>query len=182
VTRQERHPLVKGCVQVYTGNGKGKTTAALGLAFRAAGHGLKTYIGQFMKGQDYGELETARRMHPLIVIEQYGTAGFIHVQYPPSEDDVQRAREGLAKANKAMLSGDYDIVVLDEITTAHYFHLVTVPEMLDLIRSRPEGVELVFTGRYAPPEIIEAADLVTEMREVKHYYDKGVEAREGIEL
>jgi len=182
VTRQERHPLVKGCVQVYTGNGKGKTTAALGLAFRAAGHGLKTYIGQFMKGQDYGELETARRMHPLIVIEQYGTAGFIHVQYPPSEDDVQRAREGLAKANEAMLSGDYDIVVLDEITTAHYFHLVTVPEMLDLIRSRPEGVELVFTGRYAPPEIIEAADLVTEMREVKHYYDKGVEAREGIEL
>jgi cob(I)alamin adenosyltransferase len=181
VAKEERRPLGKGYVQVYTGNGKGKTTAALGLAFRAAGHGLKTYIGQFMKGQQYGELETAKRLHPSIVIEQYGRAGFIHVQHPPAEEDVRRAKEGLAKAEEAMLSGDFDIIVFDEINTAHYFNLVTVQEMLDLMGSKPEGVELVFTGRYAPQEVIDAADLVTEMTEVKHYHDKDVEGREGIE-
>jgi cob(I)alamin adenosyltransferase len=178
---KESNPLGKGYVQVYTGNCKGKTTAALGLAFRAMGHGLKTYIGQFMKGQNYGELEAAKMVSPYIVIEQYGRSSFVHVQKPPNEEDVRMAKEGLAKAETAMLSGEYDIIVFDEITTAHYFGLITLAEMLDIIHSKPEGVEVVFTGRYAPPEVIAAADLVTEMAEVKHYHDKGVVARKGIE-
>ena len=174
-------PLGKGYVQVYTGNCKGKTTAAMGLAFRAMGHGLKTYIGQFMKGQQYGELEAAKMVRPYITIEQYGQDSWVHIQDPPDPEDVRRAKEGLARARQAMLSGEYDIVVFDEITTAHYFHLITLEEMLEIIRSKPDGVEVVFTGRYAPVEVIEAADLVTEMAEIKHYFEKGVSARQGIE-
>jgi len=173
--------LGKGYVQVYTGNCKGKTTAALGLAFRAMGHGLRTYIGQFMKGQQYSELEAARMVQPYIVIEQYGKDTFIHVQHPPAAEDVDMAQSGLARAKQAMLSGEYDIIVFDEITTAHYFGLISVEEMLDVIASKPDGVEVVFTGRYAPQEVIEAADLVTEMVEVKHYYEQGVKSRMGIE-
>jgi len=171
----------KGCVQVYTGNCKGKTTAALGLAFRAMGRGLKTYIGQFMKGQYYGELKSAEMVSPFITIEQYGKDTFIHVKNPPLEEDVRMARSGLEKAKQAMFSGEYSIVVFDEINTAHYFHLISTEEMLEIMKSKPDGVEVIFTGRYAPPEVIEAADLVTEMVEVKHYYEQGVPAREGIE-
>lgn len=177
----ESHPLGRGYIQVYTGNSKGKTTAALGLAFRAMGRGLKTYIGQFMKGQHYGELEAAKMVHPYITIEQYGKDSFVHVQNPPQREDVQMAQEGLARAQEAMFSGEYDLIVLDEITTAHYFHLVSLKEMLEIIANKPEGIEIVFTGRYAPLELIAAADLVTEMVEVKHYYQNGVEARDGIE-
>jgi cob(I)alamin adenosyltransferase len=173
--------LKKGYVQVYTGNSKGKSTAALGLAFRAMGRGLKTYVGQFMKGQKYGELKSAEMCQPYIAIEQYGKDTFIHVKNPPNAEDVQMAREGLAKAKKAMLSGEYDIIVFDEINTAHFFNLITTEEMLYVIKSKPDGVEVIFTGRYAPPEVIEAADLVTEMVEVKHYFEKGVPARDGIE-
>ena len=178
---QPRKPLGKGYIQVYTGNGKGKTTAALGLAFRAAGHGLKTYIGQFMKGQHYGELEAAKQVKPYITIEQYGQPGWVHVHKPPKEEDVRLAQEGLRKAREAMLSGEYDIIVLDEINTAYYFELISLEDVLKLIRSKPENVELVLTGRFAPPEVTGLADLVTEMREVKHYYQKGVKARDGIE-
>jgi cob(I)alamin adenosyltransferase len=178
---QESGPLGKGYVQVYTGNCKGKTTAALGLAFRAAGSGLRTYIGQFMKGQRYSELDSARMLSQYITIEQYGKDTFIHVQDPPRDEDVRMAQEGLARAREAMLSRSYDIVVLDEITTSYHFHLVSLEDMLETISAKPDGVELVFTGRYAPPELIEAADLVTEMKEVKHYFAKGVQAREGIE-
>jgi len=170
----------KGYVQVYTGDSKGKTTAALGLALRAAGNGLKTYIGQFMKGQKYGELKAAEMLKPYITIEQYGKDTFIHVQ-GPSEEDVQMAKDGLSRAKKAMLSGEYDIVVFDEINVAHHFKLITLEEMLDIISSKPQGVEVIFTGRKAPAEVIEAADLVTEMKEIKHYYQKGVQAREGTE-
>lgn len=171
----------KGYVQVYTGNCKGKTTAALGLAFRAMGRGLKTYMGQFMKGQFYGELRSAEMCSPYITIEQYGKDTFIHVQNPPPEDDVRMAREGLEKAKKAMFSGEYDIIIFDEINTAHYFNLITTEEMLEIIKDRPGNVEVVFTGRYTPQEVIEAVDLVTEMVEKKHYYQKGVSARDGIE-
>ena len=181
MTTNKARPLGKGYVQVYTGNCKGKTTAALGLAFRAMGHGLKTYVGQFMKGQHYGELEAAKMVRPYITIEQYGRSGWVHVQNPPQAEDIRMAKDGLAKAKQAMLSGQYDIVVFDEINTAHYFQLVTVEELLDIVASKPEGVEVIFTGRYAPSEVIAAADLVTEMTEVKHYHDRGVEAREGIE-
>jgi cob(I)alamin adenosyltransferase len=174
-------PLLKGYVQIYTGNGKGKTTAALGLAFRSAGRGLKTYIGQFMKGQHYSELDSARIMSPYITIQQYGNDTFIHVQDPPEEEDVRMAQEGLNRTREAMLSGKYNVIIFDEIITAHYFKLLTIEEILNIINQKPDGVELVFTGRYAPAELIEAADLVTEMREIKHYYQQGVEARNGIE-
>ncbi|MDP2920697.1 MAG: cob(I)yrinic acid a,c-diamide adenosyltransferase [Dehalococcoidia bacterium] len=178
---KNRNRLGKGYIQVYTGNGKGKTTAALGLAFRALGRGLKTYIGQFMKGQKYGELEAARLVPDCIKIEQYGKATFVHIKNPPAPVDVRMAKEGLEKARAAMLSGNYDIIVLDEIITAHYFHLITLDEMLEIIKQKPDGVELIFTGRYAPAELIDAAHLVTEMTEVKHYYHEDVPARDGIE-
>jgi len=178
---KKNSPLGKGFVQVYTGNCKGKTTAALGLAFRAMGRGLKTYIGQFMKGQVYGELEAARMVAPHITIEQYGRDGWVHVQKPPDPRDVDQAKAGLEKANQAMFSGQYDIIVFDEIITAQWFGLITIEEILDLIKTKPDGVEVILTGRYAPPEIVAAADLVTEMVEVKHYFDQGVQARCGIE-
>jgi len=174
-------PIGKGYVQVYTGNGKGKTTAALGLALRAAGHGLRTYIGQFMKGQHYGELEAVKLLKPYVTIQQYGRPGWVHVKQPPEEEDVRLARKGLEKARRVMLSGEYDIVVLDEITTAHHFGLILLPDLMSLIDSKPDGLELIITGRHAPPEVIAAADLVTEMVEVKHYFQKDVSARDGIE-
>jgi cob(I)alamin adenosyltransferase len=170
----------RGYIQLYTGNGKGKTTAALGVAFRATGHGLRTYIGQFMKGQRYGEL-TAARNTSLITMEQYGKRTLMHVKNIPSDDDVRMARQGLRKATQCMLSGDYDIIVFDEITTAHFFHLITLNEIIETINTKPSEVEMILTGRYAPPEIIEMADLVTEMKEIKHYYQRGVEARKGTE-
>jgi cob(I)alamin adenosyltransferase len=171
----------KGYVQVYTGNCKGKTTAALGLAFRAMGQGLKTYMGQFMKGQDYSELKAADMCKPYITIEQYGKKSFIDEGNPPRAEDVRMAGEGLEKAKEAMNSGEYDIVIFDEINTAHYCRLITTEEMLEIIRTKPDNVEVIFTGRYAPRAVIDAADLVTEMLEIKHYYIKGVPARDGIE-
>lgn len=178
---EEISGLGKGYVQVYTGNGKGKTTAALGLTLRAAGRGLKTYIGQFMKGQRYGELEAVAKLHPLVEIEQYGKDTFVHVQDPPNNEDVEMAESALERARRAMCSGDYDIVIFDEVITSLFFHLVSIDDLLEVIRSKPDGVEVVFTGRYAPREIIDAADLVTEMREVKHYLAGGITARDGIE-
>lgn len=170
-----------GYVQVYTGNGKGKTTAALGLAFRAAGHGFKTYIAQFLKGQPTGEIEAAKRLAPLIRIEQFGREGFITVKDGPGDEDVSRAAEGLALAREAMLSGEYRIVVLDEVNTAVHFKILPEADVLALIDLRPAAVELVLTGRYAPASFIDRADLVTEMTEIKHYFSRGVKAREGIE-
>lgn len=173
--------LGKGYCQVYTGNGKGKTTAALGLAFRAWGRGLHTYIGQFMKGQLYAELKAAEQTNGHIVIEQFGKDTFIHVKNPPEPEDVRLAQEGLAKIKSALTGGAFDIVIADEINTAHYFHLISTEEMSDLIANKPDGVELVFTGRYCPEEICQAVDLVTEMKEIKHYWEKEVSARDGIE-
>lgn len=171
---------MKGYVQVYTGGGKGKTTAALGLAFRAVGHGFKTCIIQFMKGQDYGELQAAKKLAPYITIEQFGKKTFVHIEQP-GEEDIRMAREGLRRAKEVMASGEYDILVLDEINVALYYRLLPLEEVINVIKSKPENLELILTGRYAPQEIIELADLVTEMREVKHYYRRGVRAREGIE-
>jgi cob(I)alamin adenosyltransferase len=173
--------LGKGYLQVYTGNGKGKTTAALGLAFRAWGRGLRTYVGQFMKGQFYAELAAAERTDGAITIEQYGKDTLIHVTNPPDPEQVALAKQGLARLRQALESGQYDLVVADEINTAHYFHLVSVAEMKDLAARKPVGVELIFTGRYCPEEIMALADLVTEMCETKHYYRDGVPARDGIE-
>jgi cob(I)alamin adenosyltransferase len=172
--------LSKGYVQIYTGDGKGKTTAALGLALRAAGYGMKTYIGQFMKGRHYGELD-ALRDHPCITIEQFGGTDCIRREEVTAEHAAQ-ARRGLARARDAMLSGNYDIVVLDEINIALRFGLLAAEEVLALLDERPPNVEVVLTGRRAPPELIARADLVTEMREVKHYYQRQVAARRGIEM
>ncbi len=171
--------LSKGYVQVYTGDGKGKTTAALGLALRASGYGMHTYIGQFMKGQHYGELD-ALRDHPHITIEQYGDVRCIHHEEVTPEH-VTQAHRGLERAREAMLSDKYDIVVLDEVNVTVWFGLLDVEEVLAFLDEKPEPVEVVLTGRRAPQELIERADLVTEMREVKHYYEQGVIAREGIE-
>ncbi len=170
-----------GYLQIYTGNGKGKTTAALGLALRAAGHGFKTYVAQFLKAQPTGEIEAAKKLAPLIRIEQFGREGFITVKDGPDDQDVSLARAGLARALEAMLSGDYRIVVLDEVNTAVHFKILSERDVLDFIDKRPAAVELVLTGRYAPDSFIDRADLVTEMKDVKHYFDKGVKAREGIE-
>jgi cob(I)alamin adenosyltransferase len=171
----------KGYVQVYTGNGKGKTTAALGLALRAAGYGRRVYIGQFLKGQHYGELISVRKLAPLITIEQFGRKGFVHVTENPDDEDITRAKKGLQTCLKAMLSRKFSIIVLDEISVALHFHLLTEKEVLDVLAQKPEEVEVVLTGRYAPPSLIKRADLVTEMKEKKHYYAKGVRARLGIE-
>lgn len=173
--------FTKGYTQVYTGNCKGKTTAALGLAFRAMGYGLKTYIGQFMKGQHYGELEAANMVKPYITIEQYGKKGFVHVQNPPDREDIDMARDGLHKTIQAMISGNFSIIVFDEIITAHYFQLLSLEDLLNIPKNKPDNVEVIMTGRYAPKELIEAADLVTEMVEIKHYYEQGISARNGIE-
>jgi cob(I)alamin adenosyltransferase len=169
----------KGYVHVYTGDGKGKTSAALGLALRASGHKMRTYIGQFMKGTHYGELD-ALRENPYITIDQYGDVRCIRREQVTA-GHVTQAREGLQKAKEAMLSSQYDIVVLDEINIAIWFGLLTIEEVQAFLDERPGHVELILTGRRAPQEIIDRADLVTEMREVKHYFHKGVIARDGIE-
>jgi len=175
----KRGELRRGYVQIYTGDGKGKTTAALGLALRASGHGMRTYIGQFMKGQQYGELIALRDL-PLITIEQYGDVRCIHRE-EVTADHVAQAARGLARAREAMVSGEYDIVVLDEANVAIWFGLLTVDDVLAFLDGVPDGVEIVLTGRRAPDALLDRADLVTEMRSVKHYYDQGVPARKGIE-
>ena len=169
-----------GFMHVYTGDGKGKTTAALGLALRAAGHGLRTYIAQFMKGQDYGELHALEHLAPHITIEQFGKPSFVHVERATPED-VEMARRGLAAVREALQSGQYDLVIMDEVNVALHFRLLTVEEVLEVIGTRPPGVELVLTGRRVPEEILARADYVTEMREIKHPYQRGIKARRGIE-
>jgi cob(I)alamin adenosyltransferase len=171
----------KGYIHVYTGNGKGKTSAALGLALRAAGHGLKTYFGQFLKGQDYGELSAIQKLSSLITIEQFGRKGFIHVTENPDIEDIERARQGLRKCTKMMMSQKYQIIVLDEINVAVHFNLFAEKDILDFLDKKPEDIEVILTGRYAPKSFIKRADLVTEMKEIKHYYKRGIQARKGIE-
>ncbi len=170
---------MKGYLQVYTGNGKGKTTAALGLCLRAAGAGLKVYIAQFLKQGDYNEVKALKRFSDTIVMEQFGLGQFVKGQ--PTQAEIDAARKGLEIARQRLLSGDYDLVVLEEANVAVAIGLFPVEDLLDIIRQRPDHVELVITGRNAAPEVIEKADLVTEMKSVKHYFDHGVQARVGIE-
>lgn len=173
----------KGFIQVYTGNGKGKTTAALGLALRAAGRGRRTYFGQFLKGRRSGEALAAARLAPLLVIEQFGRQGFVIIKEgePPDDEDAALARAGLEKCREAMLSGRFDLVVLDEVCVAVDLGLLAEADVLGFLDAKPEGVEVVLTGRGATPALLARADLVTEMAARKHYFDKGVRAREGIE-
>ncbi len=170
--------MVQGLVQVYTGNGKGKTTAAFGLALRAAGAGLQVFIAQFVKGMDYSELDALRRFDE-ITLKQFGTGCFIFGN--PADGDIRAAQDGFQEVKRIIASGSTDVVILDEINIATHYGLVSVDDVLDCITSKPHTVELVLTGRYADERITAAADLVTEMREVKHYYGRGVEARTGIE-
>ncbi|MEN6355543.1 MAG: cob(I)yrinic acid a,c-diamide adenosyltransferase [Armatimonadota bacterium] len=171
--------MSKGYVQVYTGNGKGKTTAALGLAMRAAGAGMRVFIGQFVKGMDYSELHSFAKLSDQITLKQFGRRCFIRNE--PEMDDVLVARQGLDEVRRAVASGEYGLVIMDEANIATYYNLFSVDELLEIIDTKPEHVELVITGRYVDDRIVERADLVTEMREVKHYYTQGVLARAGIE-
>jgi cob(I)alamin adenosyltransferase len=173
-------PLERGMVQVYTGNGKGKTTAALGLALRAAGHGLRVYVIQFMKGGPYyGEL-AALRHQPNITLVQFGRAEFVSRQNPDPED-VHQAEEALRHGLDVLRKGQYDVVILDEINVALDFKLIPLEQVLALLEARPPHVELVLTGRGAHPQVLARADLVTEMVEVKHPYSTGIQGRKGIE-
>jgi len=173
--------LGKGYIHIYTGNGKGKTSAALGLALRAAGSGCRTCIVQFMKGQHYGELEAAVLLGGLVTIEQYGHPEFCRISQTPDPGDVEGAHDALSRVHELMGSGACDILVADEIITSVLFKLVGEQDVLDVMARKPEGLELVLTGRGATQPMIDAADLVTEMKEVKHYYARGVNARKGIE-
>ena len=191
---------VKGYVQVYTGSGKGKTTAALGITMRASGAGKKIAFIQFMKALGYSEQKILPTLpgvtwktlgKPFFIakagsiseedLAKYGGGCAVFEEGHPPEEYVKMIRDGFEEARNMVLSGDYDMVVLDEINCAMFFGLLETGEVLDLIRNKPSHTELILTGRCAPEEIIEEADLVTEMREIKHYYTKGVEARRGIE-
>lgn len=169
-----------GYVQVYTGDGKGKTTAALGLALRAAGAGIKVFLARFLKTGDSSELAALDRFADLVTVRSYGRAGFIRGE--PGPEDIERARAGFAEVRDAVASGAYPLVILDEVNVAVALGLIAAEEVLALIEERPGHVELVLTGRRADERIIARADLATEMREVKHYFQKGVSARKGIDV
>lgn len=170
--------MKQGYIQIYTGNGKGKTTAALGISLRAVCAGKRVFFGQFIKGMEYSELKAPEYL-PDFVIKQFGRGCFI--ENKAEEADIIAARAGLEVFNEVLKSGEYDLVVLDEVNVAIHFGLIETGEVLKVLKNRSPGVEVVLTGRYAPEELIEIADLVTEMREIKHYYKKGVKARTGIE-
>ncbi|MHC4323634.1 MAG: cob(I)yrinic acid a,c-diamide adenosyltransferase [Planctomycetota bacterium] len=175
----ERSKLNKGYVHVYTGDGKGKTTAAIGLAIRAAGAGLRVLIAQFVKGMAYSEIAALKMFSGRISVRQYGRGCFIKGE--PCREDVEAAVQGLAEIKQALSDGDYDVIVLDEANIAIQFNLFGLDKLVELIACKPPDVEMVITGRYAHPFLVECADVVTEMKEVKHYYRKGIMARVGIE-
>ncbi|MCX7943600.1 MAG: cob(I)yrinic acid a,c-diamide adenosyltransferase [Deltaproteobacteria bacterium] len=178
---QNRPRLDRGLIHVYTGSGKGKTTAALGVCFRAAGHGYRSYIIQFMKGQIvYGELNAARFTNGLITIEQMGRPDFVSKENP-EKIDIEMAQSALQLAERVIKSEEYDIVVLDEVNVAADFKLIDKSDVVRILKEKPQSVEVILTGRYAPQEFLDIADLVSEVREVKHYYSKGIEARDGID-
>jgi cob(I)alamin adenosyltransferase len=168
----------KGYIHIYTGNGKGKTTAAFGLAVRAHYAGFSIYIGQFVKSMQYHEVQIADQL-PNICIEQLGRGCFINED--PQQEDIDLAQQNFKKCADYIQEGRYDMIILDELFIAIYFKLLSEEQVLEVLKHKAPQVELVLTGRYAPQSIIEFADLVTEMQEIKHYYEQGVEARDGIE-
>jgi len=172
-------PLQIGQLQVYTGEGKGKTTAALGLALRAAGAGLRVFFGQFCKGREVAEHAGLALLGDCVTVSHTGSCAFITGE--PSEADYAAAEAMLAELSAAMQSGDYDVVIADEFNVALDLGLITLPQAQTLLDARPATVELVLTGRNAAPEVVQRADLVTEMLALKHPYDEGLKARRGIE-
>ena len=168
MTKLGCEPWPRACLQVYTGNGKGKTTAAFGLALRAAGRGMSVFIGQFMKQSEYGELYGAGMLGKNIVLEQFGAPECIPWRKEPDQRDIDLAQQGLRRAREVLESAEYQIVILDEIQVAVYFGLIEEADFMSLVDARPDHVELVCTGRYAPEWLIERADLVSEIREIKH--------------
>ena len=170
---------MQGKVHVYTGDGKGKTTAALGLSIRAAGAGLRIFIAQFIKSDEYSEIKALKRFSDLITVEQFGLGGFIGGN--PSPGDIEAAQKGVARVKEIVSSGKYDVVVLDEANIAVKYKLISEQDLLDIINARSKHLELVITGRDAASKIIDKADLVTQMKAIKHYFQNGVEARVGIE-
>ncbi len=169
---------MKGYIHFYTGNGKGKTTAALGLALRATGAGKKVFIAQFVKGMHYAELDALKRF-PEIELKQYGLDCFI--MNKPTQSDIDAAQKGLAEVSVIIAQNKFDLVILDEICIALFYHLFEIDQVLAVLRTKPVEMEIMLTGRYAAPELYEIADLVTEMTEIKHYNTNGIEARKGIE-
>lgn len=172
--------LKQGLIQVYTGDGKGKTTCALGLGFRAVGQGFKVFMVQFLKTEETGEVAAVRRLAPDFTIQSFGIPGFPRLTDPdPQTRDA--ARQAFTLARQVILAGEHDLVILDEVNLSLTYGLVSLSEMLEVLRQRPAHVEVVLTGRGAPPELVEFADLVTEMRPLKHYFEAGIKARRGIE-
>ncbi|MFA5118173.1 MAG: cob(I)yrinic acid a,c-diamide adenosyltransferase [Candidatus Omnitrophota bacterium] len=165
-------------IHVYTGDGKGKTTAALGLALRAAGAGLKVYICQFLKSRPTSELTALHKLKK-ITVKQCGSQCFIRKS--PAKKDIELAQGGFQAARKAIASGAYSVIILDEINCAVNLKLIGIEEVVSLLKGTPSCVELVLTGRNAPKQIKDCADLVSEIKEIKHYFKKGINARKGIE-
>ncbi|MCX7934140.1 MAG: cob(I)yrinic acid a,c-diamide adenosyltransferase [Planctomycetota bacterium] len=170
----------RGMVQVYTGDGKGKTTAALGLAVRAAGAGLRVWLGHFLKARPCSEHRALAMLRPRPKVEFFGSGRWLGARKPDAREK-RLAKRGLAAARKAIKSGRFQVAILDEINCALSYRLLAVKEVLALLRHRPVGVEVVLTGRRAPRRLLGAADLVTEMRAVRHYFQRGVASRIGIE-
>jgi len=168
----------KGYIQLYTGNGKGKTTASIGLAIRAAGAGKNVFIAQFVKGMHYAELD-ALKMIPSIRLKQYGRKCFLKNE--PSQEDIQAAHRGMIEIGTIVRNNECDLLILDEVNIALLYQLISLDELINLLKNKPMNMEIVLTGRSAPEVLYDMADLVTEMKEIKHYYHQGVEAREGIE-
>ena len=172
--------LEKGYVHVYTGPGKGKTTAALGLGLRAAGAGFKAHMIQFMKGRRYSELNAIENL-PNFTFSQHGRDEFVSKENP-AQIDIDLAQKGFAHAKDIIKNSKYDLVILDEINVAVDYNLISLNDVIKLIENKPEKLEIVLTGRYAHPEIVKFADVVTEMLEIKHPYQEGVQARKGIDF
>ncbi|MCY6354972.1 cob(I)yrinic acid a,c-diamide adenosyltransferase [Clostridium sp. ZS2-4] len=168
----------KGYIHIYTGNGKGKTTCALGLSLRAVCAGKKVFFGQFVKGMKYSELDAIKYL-PNFKMRQYGRNCFVYNN--PAEEDIETAKNGLLEMENILADGKFDLVVMDELNIALYYKLFSVEDVIKVLDKRKENVEIIITGRYALKELIDKADLVTEMKEIKHYYKKGVQARTGIE-
>lgn len=170
--------LDKGYIQVYTGNGKGKTTASIGVSLRMLCNDGKVFMGEFMKGQGSSEMKAMDKF-PNYTVEQFGLPKFVTGK--ASEEDIALAKKGFERMKEVLLSGEYDLVVFDEINSTIYYEMLTPEEVIELLKQKPEKTEVILTGRNAHEKIIEFADLVTEMREIKHYYNDGVMARTGIE-